>query len=123
MALPDAVLPHDVEDPQADGVAVAAAAGQPRQRQPREPPAGGVLGAARLQRGQKSGQLFRVFTPASASRRHIGSLAPRACSGYKLRIQESSEICSPASASRASRRQVGSLAPRAYGGFVTSGSV
>jgi hypothetical protein len=54
VALADAVLAHDVEDPQADGIAVAAAAGQPRQRQPREPPAGRVLGAARLTPSQGS---------------------------------------------------------------------
>ena len=47
--LADAVLPHDVENPQADGVAVTAAAGQTRQRQPRKPPARRVLGAPRLQ--------------------------------------------------------------------------
>ena len=36
--LADAVLAHDVEDAVPDGVAVAAAARQPRQRHAREPP-------------------------------------------------------------------------------------
>lgn len=48
VALADAVLPHDVKNPQPDGVAIAATARQPCQREPREPPAGRVFCATRL---------------------------------------------------------------------------
>ena len=49
MAFPDAVLPHDIEDAVPDGVPVAAAAGQPRQRHARKLPRQSIAAAPCLQ--------------------------------------------------------------------------